>query len=244
MNELTRLLALLGIAGIAITLAAGFTRWWGDEGRRMRRGLKRMLKGDPHGFLVARGRGTGLGFNFSSNTMAVAWDRGAWGLVYELDELNGAEVIVDGIVVGRVHRDEPRRAVDAMGGADERVALRLVFDDLAQPDFTSTCGCRRTKAGATSSRRMRRSPRPTAGWPASRPCYAARPAAIGPRSARWSTHGQPPNRRVPRRWNDRSRPCSPAALPRTRISRPGRVRTGPMRPTRAARSRTVAPCPS
>jgi hypothetical protein len=136
MDELTRLLALLGIAGIAITLVAGFARWWGDEGRRVRRGLKTILKGDPHGFLVARGRGTGIGFNFSSNTVAVAWDRGAWGLVYDLDELNGAEAIVDGLVVGRVHRGETRRALDAMGGADERVALRVVFDDPAHPDFT------------------------------------------------------------------------------------------------------------
>lgn len=136
MDEVTRLLALLGMAGLAITFVAGFWRWWGDEGRRVRRGLKTILRGDPHGFLVARGRGRGVGFNFSSNTVAVAWDRGAWGLVYELDELNGAEVIVDGAVVGRVHRDETRRAVDAVGGADLRVALRLVFDDPAHPDFT------------------------------------------------------------------------------------------------------------
>jgi len=136
MDEFTRLLALLGIAGIAITLVAGFARWWGDEGRRVRRGLKTMLKGEPHGFLVARGRGTGIGFNFSTNTVAVAWDRGAWGLVYDLDELNGAEAIVDGLVVGRVHRGETRRALDAMGGADERVALRVVFDDPGHPDFT------------------------------------------------------------------------------------------------------------
>ncbi len=136
MNELTRLLALVGIVGIAITLVAGFARWWGDEGRRVRRGLKTVLKGEPHGFLVARGRGTGIGFNFSTNTVAVAWDRGAWGLVYDLDELNGAEVIVDGLVVGRVHRGETRRALDAMGGADERVALRVVFDDPGHPDFT------------------------------------------------------------------------------------------------------------
>ncbi|HEX5262594.1 MAG TPA: hypothetical protein VFW13_03655, partial [Phenylobacterium sp.] len=90
--------------------------------------------GEAHGYLVARGRGRGVGFNFTANKVAVVWDQGAWGLLYGLDELIGAEVIVDFQVVGRVHRGEARRALDAFG-AEERVALRLVFDDLSQPDF-------------------------------------------------------------------------------------------------------------
>ena len=93
-----------------------------------------MLKGDVHGYLVALGRGCGVGSNFTSNQVAVVWDAGAWGFVYSLDELMGAEVIVDGQVVGRVHRGEARRALDAFDAA-ERVALRLVFDDPGQPDF-------------------------------------------------------------------------------------------------------------
>ena len=39
---------------------------------------------------MARGRGRGMGLNFSNNQIAVAWDQGAWGLVYRLDELRGA----------------------------------------------------------------------------------------------------------------------------------------------------------
>jgi hypothetical protein len=134
MDEVTRLLALLGVAGIAVTLVAGIARWRMNEGRQIRRGLKVVLKGPPHGFLAALGRGRGMGFNFTSNQVAVVWDAGAWGLVYALDELMGAEVIVDGLVVGRAHRGETRRALDAFDAA-ERVALRLVFDDLAHPDF-------------------------------------------------------------------------------------------------------------
>ncbi|MGZ6040495.1 MAG: hypothetical protein ACXWKR_17635 [Phenylobacterium sp.] len=134
MDEVTRLLALLGVAGIAVTLVAGIARWRMNEARRIRRGLKVVLKGQPHGFLAALGRGRGMGFNFTSNQVAVVWDAGAWGLVYALDELMGAEVIVDGLVVGRAHRGETRRALDAFDAA-ERVALRLVFDDLAHPDF-------------------------------------------------------------------------------------------------------------
>jgi hypothetical protein len=134
MDELTRLLALLGFAGVAVTLVAGLARWRMNESRRIQRGLKAVLKGDLHGFLPALGRGKGMGFNFTSNKAAVVWDAGAWGLVYALDELMGAEVIVDGLVVGRVHRGEQRKALEAFD-ATERVALRLVFDDLAHPDF-------------------------------------------------------------------------------------------------------------
>jgi hypothetical protein len=135
MDEVTRLLAMLGVAGIAVTVLAGIARWRMNEGRRIRRGLKVVLKGEVHGFLAALGRGRGIGFNFTRNQVAVVWDTGAWGLVYALDELMGAEVIVDGLVVGRVHRGENRRALDAFDAA-ERVALRLVFDDPGGPDFT------------------------------------------------------------------------------------------------------------
>ena len=134
MDDLTRLLVLLVAAGLAVTLLAGVVRWHMDEGRRVRRGLKAVLRGDVHGFLVARGRGRGVGFDFTSNQVAVVWDQGAWGLVYTLDELMGAEVIVDRLVAGRVHRGEARKALDVFG-AEERVALRLVFDDLGSPDF-------------------------------------------------------------------------------------------------------------
>ncbi|HXA38703.1 MAG TPA: hypothetical protein VNW53_06865 [Phenylobacterium sp.] len=134
MDELTRLLALLGFAGVAVTLVAGIARWRMNESRRIQRGLKAVLKGDLHGFLPALGRGKGMGFNFTTNQAAVVWDAGGWGLIYALDELMGAEVIVDGLVVGRVHRGEQRKALEAFDAA-ERVALRLVFDDLAHPDF-------------------------------------------------------------------------------------------------------------
>jgi hypothetical protein len=134
MDEVTRLLALLGFAGVAVTLVASIARWRMNESRRIQRGLKAVLKGELHGFLPALGRGKGMGFNFTVNKVAVVWDAGAWGLVYALDELMGAEVIVDGLVTGRVHRGEARKALEAFV-ALERVALRLVFDDLSHPDF-------------------------------------------------------------------------------------------------------------
>jgi hypothetical protein len=135
MDDVARLIVLLAVAGAALTLLGGVAIWRMDEGRRTRRGLRIMLKGDTHGLLVARGRGRGVGFNFTHDKVAVSWDQGAWGLVYELDELIGAEAIADGQVVARVHRGESRRALDSLGGAEKRVALRLAFDDVTYPEF-------------------------------------------------------------------------------------------------------------
>lgn len=134
MDEVTRLLILLVFAGVAVTLVAGVARWNGNESRRIKRGLKAVLQGEAHGFLPALGRGRGLGFNFTTNEVAVVWDAGAWGLLYSLDELMGVEVIVDGLVVGRAYRGEQRLALNAFD-ALERVSLRLVFDDMSHPDF-------------------------------------------------------------------------------------------------------------
>ncbi len=134
MPHLTRLLILLVVAALAVMLVAGLAFWSLDEVRRVRRGLKRVLKGDAHGFLAALGRGRGIGFNFTSHTVAVVWDKGSWGLVYALDELMGAEVIVDRQVVDAVDRGKGRRGFDA-SDAELQVALRLVFDDTARPDF-------------------------------------------------------------------------------------------------------------
>src|SRR5512143_989781 len=135
MDEIGRLLLLIGAAGVGLTVLGGAAVWSMDENRRVRRGLHNVLGVDPHALLIARGRGTGVGFNFTTNLMAVAWDGGGWCLVYRIDELMGAELVVDGQVAGRVHRGEPRRALDSLAGAEQLVRLRLVFNDPAHPDF-------------------------------------------------------------------------------------------------------------
>lgn len=135
MGEFGRLLLLIGALGLGLTILGGAIVWSMDEGRRIRRSLKKVLGETPHALLIARGRGKGLGFNFTTNHLAVAWDAGAWCLVYRLGELVGAELIVDGQVVGRVHRGESRRAVDSLFGAEKMIRLRLVFTDPAYPDF-------------------------------------------------------------------------------------------------------------
>ena len=135
MSEWPRLFLLLALAGVVVTLLGSAAAWLMDEERRIRRALKRVLKGSAEAVVIARGRGRGAGFNTSTGLMAVAGDAGAWLVIYRLDELMGAEVIVDGQVVARAYRGEPRRALDQTVEHAARVTLRLIFDDPHHPDF-------------------------------------------------------------------------------------------------------------
>ncbi|CAN5475031.1 hypothetical protein BH10PSE4_BH10PSE4_12490 [soil metagenome] len=135
MNELWRLMLLVTISASAVTFMGSAAIWFMDEDRRIRRALRHVLKGAPETVIVARGRGRGAGFNFSTNQAAVAWDNGAWCLIYRIDELVGAELSVDGQVIGRVFRGEPRRAIDQIVQQAGQVTLKLIFDDPRHPDF-------------------------------------------------------------------------------------------------------------
>jgi len=136
MTQLGPFLVLIGVAAVALAALGAAVAWFNREDRRIRRGLRRVLKGEAHALILAPGKGRGAGFNFATNTVAVAWDCGGWCLIYGVDELLGLELIVDGQVAGRAFRGEPRRPVDALGGAEKQVTLRLVFDDPKYADFT------------------------------------------------------------------------------------------------------------
>lgn len=135
MTDIARLLLMLGLAGTAVTFIGSLALWYLDEPRRMQRALRRVLKGEPEAVVLARGRGRGAGFSFDTGLAAVAWDRGNWCLVYRIDELIGAELIIDGQVAARVYRGEPRRALDQVVSSADQVTLRLLFDDPRNPDF-------------------------------------------------------------------------------------------------------------
>ena len=135
MSETARLLLLLALAGSAVTFLGSAALWMMDPQRRLTRALRRVLQAWPEAIALSPGSGRGAGFSFESGLAAVCWDSGAWCLVYRIDELSGAELKVDGEVVGRIMRDEPRRAVDRISGALEHVTLRLLFDDPRHPDF-------------------------------------------------------------------------------------------------------------
>jgi len=135
MSELWRLLLLVTLSASAVTFVGSAAIWFMDEERRIRRALRHVLRGAPETVIVAKGRGRGAGFNFTSNQAAVAWDSGAWCLIYRIDELMGAELSVDGQVIGRVFRGEPRRAIDQIVQQAAQVTLKLIFDDPRHPDF-------------------------------------------------------------------------------------------------------------
>jgi hypothetical protein len=135
MSELARLILLLVLAGGGLTALGGGAIWYMEEGRRVRRALRRVLGAEPEGLLLAPGTGRGTAFAFAGGQIAVAWDSGAWCLVYPLDELVGAELTADGEVVGRVHRGESRRALDRAPREAQQITLRILFDDPAHPDF-------------------------------------------------------------------------------------------------------------
>lgn len=135
MDELARLLTLLALIGAALTLVGGVWVWALDPDRRTRKHLAKILHAEPRPMLIAPKRGAGIGFDLAAGAVAVAWDAGGWGLVYRLEELLGAELIVDDRIAARAHRGEGRRPLDQLSGAEDRVRLRFVFDDLAYPDF-------------------------------------------------------------------------------------------------------------
>jgi len=135
MNELARLLLFLGLAGSAVTFLGSAAIWFMEEERRLKRGLRKVLRGEPEALILAKGRGRAAGFRFSAGMMAVAWDSGGWCLIYRVDELVGAELIIDGEVMGRAYRGEPRRLLDHAPAQAGQVTLRLIFDDVRHPDF-------------------------------------------------------------------------------------------------------------
>jgi hypothetical protein len=134
-SETARLMLMLALAGSVVTFLGSAAIWLMDPQRRLQRALKRVLKSWPDAVALSPASGRGAGFSFDSGLAAVCWDNGDWCLVYRIDELSGAELRVDGQIVGRVMQDEPRRTLDRVTGALEHVTLRLVFNDPRHPDF-------------------------------------------------------------------------------------------------------------
>lgn len=135
MTDMWRLLMMLGLAGTAVTFVGSLALWWLNDERRIRRALRNVLSSEPEAMIVALGRGRGAGFSFASGMLAVAWDRGDWCLLYRIDEVTGAELVIDGTVVAKVFRGEARRALEQQVSSADQVTLRLVFDDPRNPDF-------------------------------------------------------------------------------------------------------------
>lgn len=135
MAEALRLLLLVALAGAAVTTASLALAWWMEPERRLRRALLKSLGSPPEVEALSPGEGKAAALDFETSQLTVLWDRGANGLVYGFDEVEGGEMIVDGHVLARVRRGEARRALDVMAPDAEQVALRLMFADPRHPEF-------------------------------------------------------------------------------------------------------------
>ncbi len=135
MDEALRVILLVALAAAALTTAALGLNWWMEPERRLRRAMLKSLGAVAEAEAVSASEGRAAGLDFDGGQIAVLWDRGAHGLVYAFDEVDGGEVIVDGHVVARVRRGEPRKALDIMAPDAELVTLRLLFADARYPEF-------------------------------------------------------------------------------------------------------------
>jgi hypothetical protein len=135
MTEFLRILLLLALAGALITGVAAWHGWWNEETRRLTRVIRAALGGDPDAQIIAHGQNAAAAFRLDTEQVLVMRDGGGKALLYPMAALLGAELIVDQGVAARVHRGEPRRAMDVVRPAVESVVLRLLFDDPRDPDF-------------------------------------------------------------------------------------------------------------
>jgi len=121
--------------GVAMTAAATALAWWFDPARQTIRALTRALGAHPDAVGLAVQRRQGLAVRIDEARLAVIRGPADRGLIYDLDELVGVELIFDGVVAARMHLGEPRRALDQIRPQASLVVLRLTFDDVRDPEF-------------------------------------------------------------------------------------------------------------
>lgn len=135
MAEALRLFLLVALGAAALTTATLALAWWMEPARRLNRALVKSLAGPPETAAVSPGEGRAAGLDFDNGQVVVLWNCGAQGLVYAFEEIEGGEIIVDGHVLARVRRGEPRKALDVMAPEAGQVVLRLLFADARNPEF-------------------------------------------------------------------------------------------------------------
>ena len=125
---------LLAITAAALTALAALASWWFEPGHRVERVLRQGLAGPPDVMTVAPARGQGAALRIEDETLAIVRGLGDPGLVYDLSELIGAELIFDGAVcapgasgakgVGRWIRSIPRSPASCSGSCSTTCTTR------------------------------------------------------------------------------------------------------------------------
>lgn len=135
MPQVARVLLLLVAAGAILTAVVAIVNWWLEPHRRIGRALRAVLDGPVDAIATSPLHGQGAALRVSDGKIAIIRSLADRGLVFDLDELIGAELIFDGQVAARVFRGEQRLALNNIAPQVRRVTLRLVFDDLRDPEF-------------------------------------------------------------------------------------------------------------
>ena len=129
MEETFRAILLVALIAAFATTTFLFLSWWMESERRLRRAMKSALSGGTDMHAVAPSEGKAAGLDLENKQLAVLWNRGAIGLVFDFAE------IVDGHVVGRVRRHLGRKDLEVLVEDAESVILRLMFRDTHCPEF-------------------------------------------------------------------------------------------------------------
>lgn len=135
MGETFRAILLVALIAAAATTTFFFLSWWMETERRLHRAMRNALSGLPDMLAIAPAEGKAAGLDLANEQLAVLWNKGAIGLVFDHAEIEGAEVIVDRHVVARVRRHLGRNDLDVLVDDAESVVLRLMFRDAQCPEF-------------------------------------------------------------------------------------------------------------
>ncbi len=135
MHQALGAILIFSLVALALTTGAMALTWWLEPKRRTVRALTRILGASPETMVIAAPRSQGAAMRIGEQRLAVVRGVGDLGLIYDLHELIGVELIFDGQVAARMFRGEPRKALDQISPQAMRVILRLVFDDIRDPAF-------------------------------------------------------------------------------------------------------------
>lgn len=135
MGETFRVILMIALTAAFLTTGLLLLSWWMEPLRRLKRTLVKSLgkAADIEALSPSEGRAAGL--DLDEGQIAVLWRNGGLGLIYASEEVEGAEIIVDGYVVSRARRGGLRKDLDITVPDAEQVVLRLMFDDSHNPEF-------------------------------------------------------------------------------------------------------------
>lgn len=135
MVETLRLMFLLLIGGMVLLLSATVFLRLNDPINRLKHKMSAIFDGRAHTYLIDMSGLCAVGIDAQKEDVALLWDIGQNGLVFSFEEIDGAEIIIDGKVMARALKGEQRRVLEDHHNDAHDVVLRFLFNDVEKPDF-------------------------------------------------------------------------------------------------------------